>query len=42
MEKSVDYWSEESPNKNIVDELESSTSVNDGHLFTEMVYYLLK
>jgi len=40
MEKSVDYWTEESPNKSIADELESSsTSVNDEHVFTEMVYY---
>lgn len=39
MEKSAVYWSGESQKKNIAEELESSTSVNDEHLFTEMVRF---
>lgn len=40
MEKSAVYWSGESQKKNIAEELESSsTSVNDEHLFTEMVCF---
>lgn len=43
MEKSAIYWSGESQNKNISEDLESSsTSVNDEHLFTEMVCFELK
>jgi len=41
MEKSAIYWSGESQNKNIAEDLESSsTSVNDEHLLTEMVCFL--
>jgi len=40
MEKSAIYWSGETQNKNIAEDLESSsTSVNDEHLFTEMVCF---